>query len=56
MMKQLESVEATKAEDEVNTISDAKSERRIDELAKEVAEKGSRTEQKFDQNHQIFSK
>jgi hypothetical protein len=56
MTKQLDSVEATKPEHEPTTVLNAESEKRIDQLAEEVAEKGSRTEQKYDNDHQIFSK
>jgi hypothetical protein len=54
MAKQFENPEATKTEDE--TISDAAAQKRLDHVAEKMAEKSSRTEQKYDTDHQIFSK
>jgi len=54
MTKELEQLEVTKLGNE--TTSDAAEQKRIDHIAEEAAEKSSRTEQKFDKKHQIFSK
>jgi hypothetical protein len=54
MKNQSETPKVTNLENESN--SEAASQRRIDRMAEEAAEKSSRTEQKFDSNHQIFSK
>ncbi len=54
MPEQFENPEVTKLEDE--TISDAAAQKRIERVAEKAAEKASQTEQRYDQNHQIFSK
>ena len=54
MPERFENPEVTKLEDK--TISDAASEKRIERVAEKAAEKSSRTEQHYDQDHQIISK
>jgi hypothetical protein len=54
MAKQFENPEVTKTEDE--TVSDAAAQKRLDRVAEEMAEKSSRTEQKYETDHQVFSK
>lgn len=54
MSEQFENTEATKLEDE--TISDATAEKRIERVADKAAEKSSQTEQRYDSDHNIFSK
>ncbi len=54
MPKQIENSEATKLEDE--TISDATGEKRIERVADRAAEKSTKTEQRYDRDHNIFSK
>jgi hypothetical protein len=54
MPGQFEIPEATKLEDE--TISDATAEKKIQHTAEKAAEKSSKTEQCYDQDHSIFSK
>lgn len=54
MPEQFENPEATKLEDK--TISDASAEKRIDRIAEKAAEKASKTEQRYDKEHDIFSK
>jgi hypothetical protein len=54
MPQQFESSKATKPEDE--TISDATAEKRIELLADKTAEKATKTEQRYDSDHNIFSK
>jgi hypothetical protein len=54
MAEQFEKTEVTKPENE--TVSEAVAQKRLDRVAEEVAEKSSRTEQKYDTDHQIFSK
>ncbi len=54
MTKELENLEVTKRENEA--ASDVAEQKRIDNVAEETAEKSSRTEQKYDKNHNIFSK
>ena len=54
MPKQFENPEARKLEDE--TVSDAAAEKRIDRVAEKAAEKAEKTEQSYDQDHEVFSK
>ena len=54
MPEQFENSETTKLEDE--TISDATAEKRIEHVADKAAEKSSKTEQRYDRDHNIFSK
>ena len=54
MSEQFENTEATKLKDE--TISDATAEKRIERVADKAAEKSSQTEQRYDSDHNIFSK
>ena len=54
MPEQFENSEATKPEDE--TISDATAEKRIERVADKAAEKSTKTEQRYDRDHSIFSK
>jgi hypothetical protein len=54
MSEQFENPEAAKLEDE--TISDATADRKIQHTAEKAAEKSSKTEQRYDQDHNIFSK
>ena len=54
MPEKVENPEVTKLEDE--TISDAAANKHIERVAEKAAEKASRTEQRYDQDHQIFSK
>jgi hypothetical protein len=54
MPEQFENAEATKLVDE--TISDATAEKRIERVADKTAEKATRTEQRYDSDHKIFSK
>jgi hypothetical protein len=54
MPEQFENSEATKLEDE--TISDATAEKRIERVAEKAAEKSTKTEQRYDSDHKIFSK
>lgn len=54
MSEQFENPEATKLEDE--TISDPTAEKKIQHTAEKAAEKSSKTEQRYDQGHSIFSK
>jgi hypothetical protein len=54
MPAQFENPEATKLEDE--TISDAAAEKKIQHTAEKAAEKSSKTEQRYEQDHGIFSK
>jgi hypothetical protein len=54
MSEQFENPEAAKSEDE--TISDATADRKIQHTAEKAAEKSSKTEQRYDQDHNIFSK
>ena len=54
MPEQFENPEATKLEDK--TVSDASAEKRIERVAKKAAEKASKTEQRYDKDHNIFSK
>ncbi len=54
MSQQFENEEPKK---QINkTDSDAATEKRIKELAEEAAEKASKTEQRYDQDHTIISK
>lgn len=53
MTEQFENSEATKREDE--TITDATAEKRIERVADKAAEKSSKTEQRYDSDHNIFS-
>jgi hypothetical protein len=54
MPEQFENSETTKLEDE--TISEATAEKRIERVADKAAEKSARTEQRYDSDHNIFSK
>jgi hypothetical protein len=54
MPEQFENSEATKLEDE--TTSDATAEKRIERVADKAAEKSTKTEQRYDRGHEIFSK
>lgn len=54
MPEQFENPEATKLEDK--TVSDASGEKRIERVAEKAAEKASKTEQRYDKDHNIFSK
>ncbi|MGO9335934.1 MAG: hypothetical protein ACLPY1_00340 [Terracidiphilus sp.] len=54
MPEQFENSEVTKLEDQ--TISDATAEKRIERVADKAAEKSTTTEQRYDKDHNIFSK
>lgn len=54
MPEQFENSEATKLEDE--TVSKATAETRIERVAEKAAEKSTKTEQRYDRDHNIFSK
>jgi hypothetical protein len=54
MPKQFENSEATKPEDEM--ISDATADKSIERVADKAAEKSTKTEQRYDRDHNIFSK
>ncbi|MGO9438481.1 MAG: hypothetical protein ACLPH3_18330 [Terracidiphilus sp.] len=54
MPEQLENSEAAKLKDE--TVSDAAAEKRIERVADKAAEKSTKTEQRYDRDHNIFSK
>ena len=54
MPNQIKNPQTKNVEDE--TVSDAAAEKRIDRVAEKAAGKAARTEQKYDQNHTIFSK
>ena len=54
MPEQFENQEATKLEDA--TVSDTTEEKRIDRVAEKAAEKPAKTEQRYDEDHTIFSK
>jgi len=54
MPEQFENQEATKLEDE--TASDATAEKRVERVAERAAEKSTKTEQRYDEDHAIFSK
>jgi hypothetical protein len=54
MPEQFEHSEATKQEDEA--ISEAAAEKRIERVADKAAEKSTKTEQRYDSDHNIFSK
>ena len=54
MPDQFENPKVTKVEDE--TVSDAAANKRIERVAEKAAEKASRTEQHYDQDHEIISK
>ena len=54
MPEQFENSETTKTEDE--TISDAPAEKSIERVADKAAEKSTKTEQRYDSDHNIFSK
>lgn len=53
MPKQFENSEATKLEDEM--VSDASAEKKIEHIAEKAAEKASKTENKYDKDHSLFS-
>ena len=54
MPKPLVNSEATKTEGTI--ISDAPAEQKIERVADEAAEKSTKTEQRYDKDHNIFSK
>jgi hypothetical protein len=54
MTKQFENPEVTKLEDE--TASNLSPQQKIDRVAEKAAEKPAKTEQKYDQEHPIFTK
>jgi hypothetical protein len=54
MPEQFENSEAKKQEDK--TISDATAEKRVERVADKAAEKSTKTEQRYDADHNIFSK
>ena len=54
MAEQIENPEETKLDNE--PFPDATDRKRIDHVAEEIAEKASHTEQKYNKEHQIFSK
>jgi hypothetical protein len=54
MPEQFENPEATKLEDK--TVSDASAQERINRVAEKAAERASKTEQRYDKDHNIFSK
>jgi hypothetical protein len=54
MPEQFENSEVMKLEDE--TILDATAEKRIERLAEIAAEKSTKTEQRYDKDHNIFSR
>jgi hypothetical protein len=54
MPEQFENPEVTKLEDE--TASDTTAQKHIERVAEKAAEKPSRTEKDYDQDHQIISK
>jgi hypothetical protein len=54
MQGQFENPEVTKLEDE--TVSDPRTQKHIERVAEKAAEKASKTEQSFDQDHLIISK
>ena len=54
MPEQFENQQATKLEDE--TASDATAEQRIEQVAEKAAEKSTKTEQRYDEDHAVFSK
>ncbi len=54
MTKESENSDAVKTEE--TTTSDALAEKRIERVADEAAEKSTKTEQRYDSDHNIFSK
>jgi hypothetical protein len=54
MPEQFENQQATKLEDD--TASDATAEQRIEQVAEKAAEKSTKTEQRYDEDHAVFSK
>jgi hypothetical protein len=54
MAEQFENANATKLEDE--TESDSLPQKKLDHIAEKAAEKASKTEQRYDEEHTIFSK
>lgn len=52
--EQFENQEAAKLKDE--TVSDTTAEERIDRVAEKAAEKSTKTEQRYDKDHNIISK
>ena len=54
MPEQFENQEAAKLEDE--TASEATPEMRMERAAEKAAEKSTKTEQRYDEDHAIFSK
>jgi hypothetical protein len=53
MPEQFENQETTKLEDETN--SDASAQKRTERVAEKAAEKSTKTEQRYDKDHTIFS-
>jgi hypothetical protein len=54
MPEHIENPKATKLEGE--TVSEAATAKKIDDVADKAAEKASKTEQRYDADHTIFSK
>ncbi|MGA8779167.1 MAG: hypothetical protein WB567_00345 [Terracidiphilus sp.] len=54
MAELFENQEAAKLEDE--TFSDETAEKRVERVAEKAAEKSAKTEQRYDEDHGIFSK
>ena len=54
MSEQFENSEVTKLEDE--TVSGATAEKRVERVAEKAAEKSTKAEQRYDKDHNIFSK
>lgn len=54
MGEHIENLEATKLEDE--TVLDVSAEKRIEDVAEQAAEKASKTENNYDQDHSLFTK
>ncbi len=54
MAEQFEHKETTKLQEE--TVSETTAEKRIELVTEEAAEKSSKTEQRYDRDHSIFSK
>jgi hypothetical protein len=54
MPKQFENQKATKVK--VKTVSEPKIEKKINQVAEDAAEKASKAEQRYDKDHDIFSK
>jgi len=54
MPDQFENAQSTKLEDKA--VSDATAQKRIERVAEKAAEKSTKTEQRYDRDHKIFSK